>query len=176
MDFQAKNRPRMLPSMVTTTSHNSINNNADNTNTNSNNSISSLQKQQTGKNDIIGQKIVIFNSTLVRKSISSNNSLFDFLSLKKPNPTFRPVSVKFNQDQTALYVVSMGKEEIRNTLPTTGYPLPRPMPWFYQHTGILWKVTNSSATLGMAGTQPPKNLRLSPEFTVTVNSGAVPRT
>jgi glucose/arabinose dehydrogenase len=139
---------------------------------------SSIEKQH----GVSGQKIIVFNSTALKRpnsnsnSNNNNNLSKDFIALKKPDPSFRPVSVKFNQDHTAMYIVSMGKEEIRKTLPTTGYSLPKPTPWFYQHTGVVWKVTNASAVVGKAATQPPKKLQLSPELTVTVNSGATPRT
>jgi glucose/arabinose dehydrogenase len=123
-------------------------------------------EKQAGK--ITGQKIVVFDTG--KKGIFRN-----FVSLKKPDPSFRPVSVKFNRDNTALYIVSIGKEEIRKTLPN-GYPLPRPTPWFYQHSGVLWKVTNASAVGGLAATQPPKKLHLSPELTITINSGSSPNT
>ncbi|HJT47752.1 MAG TPA: hypothetical protein VJ729_06180 [Nitrososphaeraceae archaeon] len=146
------------------------------TNTNTSTDSSSIeQKQQSAQNSVIGQKIVVFNSTALKKS-NSASSFKDFITLRKPDPSFRPVGVKFNEDHTALYIVSIGKEEVRSTLPTTGYPLPKPTPWFYQHTGVIWKVTNSSAVVGKAATQPPKKLQLSPELTVTINSGAVPRT
>jgi glucose/arabinose dehydrogenase len=181
MNFAAE-AGQVLPSMANSTIV-AANNNGNNINTtkpgSTNGSISSIQKQQPDeKNTLTGQKVVMFNSTTSRSNGNNirNSSFNDFISLKKPDPTFRPVSLKFNQDQTALYIVSMGKEEIRKTVPTTGYPLPKPMPWFYQHTGVVWKVTNSSAVVGKAATQPPKKLQLSPELTVTINSGAMPRT
>jgi hypothetical protein len=105
----------------------------------------------------IGQKIVAISNSAVAFSndSNSNNNSTDFISLKQPDPTFRPVGIRFNQDHTALYITSMGKEEIRKTSPTTGYSLSKPTPWFYQHTGVVWKVTNSSAVIGLAASQPP---------------------
>jgi glucose/arabinose dehydrogenase len=113
-----------------------------------------------------GQKITILNPKTKRFE--------DFITLNKPDPSFRPVGLKFNDDGSALYITSIGKQEIRTTSPTTGFPLPKPLPWFYQHTGTIWKVTNSSAVVGMAANQPPKELRLSPELSVTINSGSPP--
>jgi glucose/arabinose dehydrogenase len=114
-----------------------------------------------------GQKIILFDPT-------KKGPVIDFVSQRKPNPYFRPIDVKFNDDNTALYIVSMGKAEIRTTSPLTGYQLQKPTPWFYQHTGIIWKITNLSSVVGMAATQPPKKLHLSPEITVTINTGPPP--
>jgi glucose/arabinose dehydrogenase len=120
------------------------------------------------RENIIGQDVTAFNST-------NKGDFKHFISLKKPDSNFRPISVKFNQDHTALYIASIGREEIRNTLPN-GYSLSKSTPWFYQHSGVIWKVTNSSAVVGLAATQPPKKLYLSPELTVTINSGVPPTT
>ena len=66
----------------------------------------------------------------------------DFLSLRHHSHLFRPVGVEFNQDEGALYVVSIGKMEVRMTLPN-GTPLPNPMPWPHDNTGIVWKIVKS---------------------------------
>jgi glucose/arabinose dehydrogenase len=144
---------------------------------------SQLQMQQRGQaingTNIVGQKIIIYNSNTAAlnttKAENKKVNFTNFLSLKKPDPTFRPIGISFNPDHTALYIVSIGKEEIRNTLPN-GYPLPHPTPWFYQHTGVVWKVTNTSATVGLAATQPAKKLHLSTELAQTINSSPPPRT
>lgn len=138
----------------------------------------------TGK--IAGQSVTIFNiskmtgnpntntnTTTKAKAQTNKNNFTDFISLKDPDPTFRPIGLRFNHDQTALYIVSIGKEETRKTLPN-GYLLPKPMPWFYQNTGVLWKFTYTSAITGMAASQPPKKIQLSPGLTLSVNSGPPP--
>ncbi len=114
---------------------------------------------------IIGQKIVMLNTTTA--------NLTDFLSLKKPDPSFRPVSFNFSPDGNALYVVSFGKSEHRTTLPTNDAKLPVPQIWSYKNTGVIWRITKTTSTAS-AGEMPPKNLHLSPELMVSVNSGPPP--
>jgi glucose/arabinose dehydrogenase len=131
-------------------------------------SSSANTNKQAATSKITGQNVIMFDP-------SKKGNFKNFVSLKRPDPSFRPISAKFNNDGTALYIVSIGKEEIRKTLPN-GYPLPTPTPWFYQHSAVVWKVTNVSAVVGLAATQPPKKLHLSPELTVTINSGSPPNT
>jgi hypothetical protein len=43
-----------------------------------------------------------------------------------------------------LYIASIGKVEIRTTLPdddNNNTLLPEPLPWYYPNTGVIWKVT-----------------------------------
>lgn len=61
-----------------------------------------------------------------------------------PDPSFRPVGIQFSHDQDALYVVSIGKFEVRTTLPN-GTPFPQPVPWEYAFTGTVWKVTHTGS-------------------------------
>ena len=114
---------------------------------------------------IIGQKIIKLDTT------TGNYS--DFISLKRPDASFRPVGLSFSPDGNALYIASLGRSETRKALPS-GEPLPIPTIWMYPSTGVIWKVTRSvSATVAEP---PPNKLRLSPELTVTVNSGPKPTT
>ena len=71
--------------------------------------------------------------------------LTNFISIKKPDPTFRPIGIAFSNDANAMYIASIGKQEVRNTLPS-GVSLPIPQTWVYQHTGIIWKVTKNSSS------------------------------
>ena len=41
----------------------------------------------------------------------------DFISLKTPDTSFRPVGIAFNTIEDALYIASIGKVEVRSTLP-----------------------------------------------------------
>ena len=66
------------------------------------------------------------------------------LSLNVPDTNFRPVGIAFNEDEGALYVASIGKIEVRTTLPNNGIPLPKPVPWYYPYTGVIWKITKFS--------------------------------
>jgi hypothetical protein len=50
---------------------------------------------------IIGQKVVTID---LRTGIIS-----DFVSLKSPDPSFRPMGVKFNDKENALYIISTGR-------------------------------------------------------------------
>jgi hypothetical protein len=49
-------------------------------------------------------------------------------------------------NDNALYIASIGKFEVRNTLPN-GTPLPLYVPWGYTHTGSIWKVTSNTTKL-----------------------------
>jgi hypothetical protein len=57
--------------------------------------------------------------------------------------SFRPVGVFFNENENALYIVSIGKVELRRELPI-GTPLPIPLQGAYPYTGIVWKITYST--------------------------------
>src|SRR5690242_20190011 len=114
---------------------------------------------------IIGQKIIKLDTV--------NGNYSDFISLKKPDASFRPVGLSFSLDGNALYIASLGKSETRKTLPS-GEQLPTPTIWMYPSTGIIWKVTRSLTAT--AAEPPPNKLHLSPELTVTANSGPKPTT
>ncbi len=88
--------------------------------------------------EIIGQKVVMFNL--------QNKSYSDLVSLDKPDTSFRPVGIAFNKNENALYITSIGKVEIRTTLPNdNSIELSEPTPWYYPNTGIVWKVTKMSS-------------------------------
>jgi glucose/arabinose dehydrogenase len=118
-----------------------------------------------------GQKIIIFDP--------KTRNYSNFLSLKNQDPSFRPAGIEFTKDGSSLYVASVGKAEIRSTTPR-GYPLPSPMPWYYAHTGILWRITKVSSTTmeqGLAGEPKTKqpDIHLSPELQrAQINFGAPP--
>src|SRR5215207_8164997 len=54
----------------------------------------SIQNQEK----IVGQKVVMFNT--------ETNNYSDFLSLKFPDPSFRPVGIAFNKNEDVLYIAS----------------------------------------------------------------------
>jgi glucose/arabinose dehydrogenase len=87
---------------------------------------------------IVGQKVVMLNP--------QNGNHSDFVSLNTPDTSFRPVGIAFNQDESALYIASIGKVEVRTTLPNNGITLPEPVPWYYPNTGVIWKITKSSGS------------------------------
>jgi glucose/arabinose dehydrogenase len=95
---------------------------------------------------IIGQKIVSINPM--------DGNVTDFLSLKEPDNSFRPVALAFNEQENALYISSIGKVEIRTTTDKGGN-LPMPVVWPYPLTGVIWKVTytggTTAASAGSAG-------------------------
>ncbi len=151
------------------TTTNGTNNSSANTTaaTVNNTGITNTNNQTAG---IVGQKVIVFNST------SGNYS--NFLSLKNPDPSFHPVDVEFSHDGSTLYVLSVGKVEMRKTTPQ-GHELPAPMPWFHQNTGVLWRITNTTTV--EAG--PPaeseiklKEIQLTPDLKKTINSGSPPDT
>ena len=89
--------------------------------------------------EIVGQKVIRFNP--------QNKSYIDFISLDKPDTSFRPVGIAFNKNENVLYVTSIGKVEIRTTLPNdNSIDLSEPSPWYYPNTGIIWKVTKISSS------------------------------
>ena len=83
---------------------------------------------------IVGQKVVMLDPQTKNYS--------DFISLKTPDKGFRPVGISFNTIEDALYIASIGKVEVRTTLPNNnGTQLPEPVPWYYPNTGVIWKMT-----------------------------------
>ena len=86
---------------------------------------------------IVGQKVVMLDPQTKNYS--------DFISLKTPDTSFRPVGIAFNTIEDALYIASIGKVEVRTTLPNnSSIQLPEPVPWYYPNTGAIWKVTKTS--------------------------------
>jgi hypothetical protein len=65
-----------------------------------------------------------------------------FVSLKIPDASFRPVGIAFNTIEDALYIASIGKVEVRATMPNNnnGIQLPEPVPWYYPNTAAIWKI------------------------------------
>ncbi len=118
-----------------------------------------------GTNNTIGQKIVMLDT--------KTGKLANFVSLKKPDPSFRPIGITFSNDGNTMYIASIGKQEVRHTLPN-GAPLPIPQTWVYQHTGVIWKVSkNSSSTAAAPTLSPHQKVILSPkDFNVSINSGS----
>jgi hypothetical protein len=57
--------------------------------------------------EIVEQKVLVFNL--------QNKSHSDFVSLDKPDTSFRPVGIEFNKNENALYITSIGKVEIWTT-------------------------------------------------------------
>jgi hypothetical protein len=90
---------------------------------------------------MIGERVIMLNP--------QTGNITEFISTKVPDPSFRPVGLAFNKNDNALYIASIGKFEVRNTLPN-GTPLSMYVPWGYTHTGSIWKVmssaTNSTTT------------------------------
>lgn len=118
--------------------------------------------------NIAGQKIITLDPKAGKYS--------DFMSLKHPDPSFRPAALRFTKDGNSLYVVSVGKAEIKDKTPQ-GYPLPAPMPWYYKNTGVLWRITNSSAVSqalanGNNSQIKPQTIQLSPQLKkAQINAG-----
>ena len=76
--------------------------------------------------EIVGQKVIIFNP--------QNKSYTDFISLNKPDTSFRPSEIAFNKNENSLYVTSIGKVKVRTTLPNDNnnhIELSEPSPWYY---------------------------------------------
>ena len=91
-------------------------------------------QEETG---IVGQKVVMLDPQAKNYS--------DFISLKTPDSSFRPVGIAFNTNEDALYIASIGKVEVRTTLPNnSSIQLPEPVPWYYPNTGVIWKVIKTS--------------------------------
>jgi glucose/arabinose dehydrogenase len=81
---------------------------------------------------IIGQKVIAVDL--------ATGNYTDFISLNAPDLSFRPVGITYNEDENALYLVTVGKAEVRMELPS-GEALPYPIPWAYPFTGVVWKIT-----------------------------------
>jgi len=120
---------------------------------------------------ILGQKVAVLDP--------KSGNMTDFLSLKSPDPYFRPVDLNFGPDGNTLYVVSFGKTQHVSELPS-GENLTVPEIWSYPHTGIIWKVNKnvSGATpeSEISSEIPFNNLKLSPDLSVAANSGPKPNT
>src|ERR671919_1970505 len=71
--------------------------------------ISHSTKSIKNQEKIVGQKVVMFNT--------QTNNYSEFLSLKFSDSSFRPVGISFNKNEDVLYIASIGKVEIRTTLP-----------------------------------------------------------
>jgi glucose/arabinose dehydrogenase len=81
---------------------------------------------------IIGQKVIALDL--------NTGNYTDFVSLNAPDLSFRPVGLTYNEDENALYVVTISKAEIKTHLPS-GEALPYPIPWGYPFTGVVWKIS-----------------------------------
>lgn len=66
---------------------------------------------------VAGQKVALFDP--------ATGNLTDFVAPAAPVPAFRPVGIEFRDDKVKLYVVSLGKVEVRSTLPN-GTPMLSP--------------------------------------------------
>ena len=121
-----------------------------------------------GTNNTIGQKILALDT--------NNGKVEDFISLKKPDPTFRPIGITFSNEGDSMYIASLGKQEVRATLPN-GTPLPIPQTWIYQNTGVIWKVSKNETSLNITSSPLPQKQKvmLSPkDFNITINSRIPP--
>ena len=74
-----------------------------------------------------------------------NKNYSDFASLHVSYNSFRPVGIAFNKNENALYIVSIGRVEVRTTLTDSNntIQLPGPSTMYYQNTGTIWKVTKT---------------------------------
>lgn len=97
---------------------------------------------------IIGQKVIA--------SDLNTGNYTDFVSPNAPDLSFRPVGLTYNQDENALYLVSIGKAEIKMQLPS-GEALPYPIPWAYPFTGAVWKITMTDTGAAQAETGTVSN-------------------
>ncbi|MDQ3851696.1 MAG: plastocyanin/azurin family copper-binding protein [Thermoproteota archaeon] len=127
-----------------------------------NNIVQYVDGKSNNGTKILGQKIVMLNTT--------TGNMTDLVSLKKPDPSFRPVGMAFSPDGNSLYIVSLGKTEHRTTLPN-GAPLSVPQIWPYTDTGVIWRVSKPDP--GEA-TGIPNSFTLASELTAGVNIGAPP--
>jgi hypothetical protein len=93
----------------------------------------STQKLPGFPTTIIGQKVVMVNP--------ATGNVTDFIALKHPDLSFRPVGVKFNLQGDALYIASFGKTELRTAVTGSGaglYPFGTVV-WPHPNTGVVWK-------------------------------------
>jgi glucose/arabinose dehydrogenase len=116
---------------------------------------------------ILGQKIAILNQ--------SSGKLDDFVSLKLPDPSFRPVGLECSPDGNSLYIVSFAKSEHVNAIPKTNTTLPYSRIWVYPDSGVLWKLSPINGT-NERERSGDKNLHLSEELRIGVNNGPPPKT
>ena len=85
---------------------------------------------------IIGQKVIVFDP------VSGN--FRNFLTLNTADGTFRPTGVQFSPDGKALYVASVGLNEVRTITPSGAVlPFPLGLPYAFEYTGVVWKITHS---------------------------------
>ena len=95
--------------------------------------------------NITGQKVITLDPSTGKNT--------DFLSLKAVDKSFRPIGAKFNLNGDSLYIVSIGKTEIRTNVPVNNqtssglYPFAtiHAMPWAYANTGVVWKISRDTA-------------------------------
>jgi hypothetical protein len=87
----------------------------------------SVHSQERG---IVGQKVVVMLNPQ-----TGNHS--DFVSLNTPDTGFRPVGIAFNQDESALYIASIEKVEVRTMLPYNNIQLPESVTRYYRNTGVI---------------------------------------
>jgi hypothetical protein len=99
---------------------------------------------------IIGQRVALFDP--------SNFSVRNFISLNTADGSFRPTGLKFSPDGNALYIASIGLNEVRNFSPA-GAPLGFTfgVPWGFEYTGVIWKVTHTTTTTTAVSSQMPSN-------------------
>jgi glucose/arabinose dehydrogenase len=95
--------------------------------------------QTIDTDSITGRKVIMLDP--------ETGNYTDFISLRSMDSSFRPVGVFFNENENALYIVSIGKVELRRELPI-GTPLPIPLQGAYPYTGIVWKITHSTGASG----------------------------
>jgi glucose/arabinose dehydrogenase len=85
---------------------------------------------------IIGQRVIVFNPKTMQAR--------DFLTLNTADGDFRPTGLAFNPDGNTLYIASVGLNEVRTVAPSGAVvPYPLGLPWAFEHTGIIWKITHS---------------------------------
>jgi glucose/arabinose dehydrogenase len=117
---------------------------------------------------LLGQKIIALNSKLGNYS--------DFLSLLKPDPSFRPVGLTFTPDGNALYVVSFGKSRHVTNLPN-GEPVNIPFLWVDPNSGILWRISLKDQSIPNSSVEPKLDqLSLSSGLKTGINSSPKPNT
>ena len=101
----------------------------------------------------------------------------NFISPKGLNWEFRPVGIKFNLNGDALYIVSIGKTEIRASVPPTGHDGPfsttPAVPWTYANSGVIWKVTKINNNNSSTSNSPTKDFILKQVPSSTSPPGSV---
>jgi glucose/arabinose dehydrogenase len=116
-----------------------------------------------------GPKVIMVNT--------DTGNYTNFISPKTLSFDFRPVGIKFNLNGDALYVVSIGKTEIRTSIPPTGHDGPfsttPAVPWTYANSGVIWKVTKINNNNSNSGTSPTKDFILKQVPSSTSPPGSV---